>query len=110
MWRSFAFNVKRYQAIDGERETLVCASLENTVREIIKSAGVQGGSSHSGRRSLATLMDKNNFDLQLIQRILGRDDEEMTLEYFRPRHEPHRRGIQNALEWCQAPGVFRHET
>jgi len=84
MWRSFAFNVKRYQAIDGERETLVCASLENTVREIIKSAGVQGGSSHSGRRSLATLMDKNNFDLQLIQRILGHEDEEMTLEYIDP--------------------------
>lgn len=83
-WRKFAFNTKRYKTNDGVKETMVCASLENTVREIIKSAGVQGGSSHSGRRSLATLMDKKNHDLGLIQKILGHEDEEMSLEYIDP--------------------------
>ncbi len=83
-WRKFAFNVKKYKTKGGIKETLVCASLENTVREIIKSAGIQGGSSHSGRRSLATLMDHKGYDLDLIQKILGHEDEEMSLEYIDP--------------------------
>ncbi|MCG7875165.1 MAG: site-specific integrase [Candidatus Thiodiazotropha endolucinida] len=83
-WRKFAFNVKRYRTKDGTKETMVCASLENTIRDIIKKAGFQSGSSHSGRRSLATLMDRNNYDLGLIQRILGHEDNEMTLEYIDP--------------------------
>ena len=83
-WRKFAFNVKKYKTKDGIKETLVCASLENTVRELIKSAGIQGGSSHSGRRSLATLMDHKGYDLDLIQKILGHEDEEMSLEYIDP--------------------------
>lgn len=83
-WRKFAFNVKKYKTKSGIKKTLVCASLENTVREIIKSAGIQGGSSHSGRRSLATLMDHKGYDLDLIQKILGHEDEEMSLEYIDP--------------------------
>jgi len=83
-WRKFAFNTKKYKTKDGIKETLVCASLENTIREIIKSAGIQGGSSHSGRRSLATLMDYKGYELDLIQKILGHEDEEMSLEYIDP--------------------------
>jgi len=83
-WRKYAFNVKKYKTKDGIKETLVCASLENTVRELIKSAGIQGGSSHSGRRSLATMMNRANYDLELIQRILGHSDPEMTLIYIDP--------------------------
>ncbi|MCF6256389.1 MAG: site-specific integrase [Gammaproteobacteria bacterium] len=84
VWRKFAFNTKKYKTIGGIKETMVCASLENTVRDIIKSAGVQGGSSHSGRRSIATKMDRKGYDLKLIQKILGHEDEEMTLEYVDP--------------------------
>jgi len=83
-WRKFAFNTKKYKTNNGIKETLVCASLENTVRDIIKSSGIQGGSSHSGRRSLATLMDHKGYDLDLIQKILGHEDEEMSLEYIDP--------------------------
>lgn len=83
-WRKFAFNPKKYKTKDGIKETMVCASLENTVRGIIKSAGVQGGSSHSGRRSLACLMDRKGYDLKLIQKILGHEDEEMSLQYIDP--------------------------
>lgn len=83
-WRKFSFNPKKYQTKDGIKTTMVCASLENTVRELIKSAGIQGGSSHSGRRSLATKMDRMDFDLELIQRILGHSDSEITLTYIDP--------------------------
>jgi len=83
-WRKFAFSPKKYKTKSGIKTTMVCASLENTVRGLIKSAGVQGGSSHSGRRSLATLMDRKDFDLELIQRILGHEDPDMTLVYIDP--------------------------
>jgi len=86
-WRKFAFNVKKYTTEAGEKETLVCSSLENLVRDITKKAGFQGASSHSGRRSLATLMDRKNYDLELIQKILGHEDKEMSLEYIDPDME-----------------------
>ena len=43
--RKYAFNTKKYKTKNGIKETMVCASLENTVRDIIKSAGVHGAGS-----------------------------------------------------------------
>jgi len=86
-WRKFALNVKKYETEDGEKETLVCSSLENLVRDIAKSAGFQGASSHSGRRSIASLMDHKGYDLELIQKILGHEDQEMSIEYIEPDME-----------------------
>lgn len=90
-WRKFAFNTKKYKVLeDGKKvtkETLVCSSLENLARDILKGAGFQTSSSHSGRRSLATMMNRNGYDLKLIQMILDHEDEEMTLEYIEPWQE-----------------------
>ncbi|MCU7919048.1 MAG: site-specific integrase [Candidatus Thiodiazotropha sp. (ex Epidulcina cf. delphinae)] len=84
-WQKLAFNVKRYQDSDGNiRETMVCGSLENLARELIKHAGVHGGSSHSGRRSLATWMDRKGYDLELIQGVLGHTNADMSLIYIDP--------------------------
>lgn len=85
VWRSLAFNDKKYTDKEGNvRTTKVCGSLENLVRELLKGAGLQHGSSHSGRRTLATWMDRKGYDLELIQRILGHESPEMTLEYIDP--------------------------
>ncbi|MEL0638746.1 site-specific integrase [Marinomonas sp. TI.3.20] len=46
-WRKFAMNVKKYQTKNGEKETMVCSSLENLMRDIFKGAGIEAGSSHS---------------------------------------------------------------
>lgn len=83
-WRKFSFNTKTYKTKNGIQETLVCSSLENLVRDLLKSAGFQACSSHTGRRSLATMMDRKGYDLELIQRILGHESPEMTLEYIDP--------------------------
>jgi len=83
-WRKYSFNVKKYKTEDGVKETYVSASLENTIRDIFNKAGVQGASSHSGRRSLATWMNRKGCDLELIQRVLGHEDPEMTLTYIDP--------------------------
>lgn len=82
-WRKLAFNPKRYPDTDGNtKTTMVCGSLENLVRELIKRAGVEAGSSHSGRRSLATWMDRRGYDLKTIQTVLGHATPDMTLVYI----------------------------
>jgi integrase/recombinase XerD len=83
-WRKFAFNTKKYKTLNGEKQVLVCSSLENLMREIIKGSGIQGGSSHSGRRTLATWLDRKGCDLELIRYVLNHEDPEMTLEYIDP--------------------------
>ena len=77
-------NTKSYKTKNGIKETMVCSSLENLVRDLLKNAGFQTCSSHTGRRSLATMMDRKGYDLDLIQRILGHESPEMTLEYIDP--------------------------
>jgi len=85
VWRKLAFNDKKYKDKDGNTKTTkVCGSLENLVRKLLKGSGLQHGSSHSGRRTLATWMDRKGYDLELIQRILGHESPEMTLEYIDP--------------------------
>jgi integrase len=84
-WRRLAFNDKKYKTGTGEVVTTkVCGSLENLVRELLKGAGLNYGSSHSGRRTLATWLDRKGYDLELIQLILGHRNSDMTLEYIDP--------------------------
>ena len=103
-WRKFAFNFKKYKLKDGTvAETLVCASLENTIREIFKSSGFEGGSSHSGRRTLATWADRKDVDLELIQRLLGHLDPEMSLIYIDPSEERIKQAYQNSWKGLRLP-------
>jgi len=76
---------KKYKTSSGEIVTTkVCGSLENLVRELLKGAGLNYGSSHSGRRTLATWLDRKGYGLELIQLILGHRNADMTLEYIDP--------------------------
>lgn len=84
-WRNYSFAPKKYVDKDGiERSTMVCRTIENMVRDLVKSAGLHYGSSHSGRRTLANWLDRKGYELELIQRILGHEDAGMTLEYIDP--------------------------
>lgn len=84
-WRKLAFNPKKYRDSEGVvKTTMVCGSLENLARELIKLADVHGGSSHSGRRSLGTWLDRKGYDLGMIQQVLGHATPEMTLVYIDP--------------------------
>ncbi|UUA75236.1 site-specific integrase [Cellvibrio sp. QJXJ] len=103
VWRKFSFNVKRYKTEDGEKETLICSSLENLMREIFKGAGIQGGSSHSGRRTLATWLDRKGCDLELIRYILNHESPEMTLEYIDPSSERIEHAYKNLMSGVEMP-------
>jgi len=85
VWRNPSFQDKKYTDADKQvRTTKVCRSIENLSREIIKSAGFTFGSSHSGRRTLATWLDRKGFSLELIQMILGHENPNMSLVYIEP--------------------------
>lgn len=73
---------------------MVCGSLENLVRELIKRAGVEAGSSHSRRRSLASWMDRRGYDLKTIQTVLGHATPDMSLVYI----DAWEKRIEQALE------------
>ena len=102
-WRKFAFNTKRYTTSEGEKEILVCSSLENLMREILKDAGIQGGSSHSGRRTLATWLDRKGCDLELIRYVLNHEDPDMTIEYIDPSQERIERAYKEILKGIKLP-------
>jgi len=63
---------------------MVCRSIENMVRALLKSACLHYGSIHSGRRTLPNWLDRKGHDLELIQRILGHESADMTLGYIDP--------------------------
>ena len=92
-WRKFAMNAKKYKSGDGYKETLVCASLENLVRQLHKDSGFNQSSSHSGRRTLATWMERKGFDLRVIQNVLGHESADMTTEYIDPDLEKTREAL-----------------
>ena len=88
-WRKFAFNVKKYTVLDANgkpvaKETLVCSTLENLMRDLFKGAGLQGSSSHSGRRTLSSWLDRKGLSLEAIQDILNHEDPETTIIYIDP--------------------------
>lgn len=83
-WVKLSFNVKKYQTQDGQKETLVCSSMENYVRNLFKSCGFKQGSSHSGRKSTASLLFDAGVDYDVIQMAIGHVSDDMTDTYIIP--------------------------
>ena len=86
---------------------MVCSSLENLMREIFKGAGIQGGSSHSGRRTLATWLDRKGCDIELIRYILNHEDPEMTLGYIEPSDERIESAFNNLMSGVKMPDELK---
>ena len=79
-WRTMAFRDKKYKG--NTCTTKVCGSMQNLISEIFKNSGLHHGSTHSGRRTLATWLDRKGVELETIQKILGHETADMTLEYI----------------------------
>jgi site-specific recombinase XerD len=63
-------------------EYLACDSLELLIRNIYQRCGLKGCSSHTGRRSYGTNMNRLGIELSAIQRALGHAEPSMSLEYI----------------------------
>lgn len=104
VWSAFALNHKKYVKNGVEELTLICSSMENLVRKILTRAGFKGGSSHSGRRSLGTVMDRADFDFELIRHLLGhQENSSITERYTEPNLPRWQRGFDGWLSELAAP-------
>ncbi|WP_338137161.1 site-specific integrase [Vibrio furnissii] len=83
--RGRSYSMKRKTRINqrGDRvDYTACDVLELMIRNIYQRTGFKGCSSHSGRRSAATIMNRQGIALGVIQRMLGHSDPSMSLEYI----------------------------
>lgn len=103
-WRTMSFKDKKYRDADGNvKTTKVCSSMQTLISEIFKNSGLPSGSSHSGRRSLATWMDEKEVELETIQKILGHETPDMTLEYIDPNLERIKAAFNKTLSGITLP-------
>lgn len=87
---------RRYSLSDKKRKMVdrsiniykACDALQDLFKKIYKRCGLHNASSHSGRKSLATNAAEDGVPLSIIARLLGHDDEEMTLHYIDIRDRP----------------------
>ena len=87
-WRKMSFRHKKYKDANGqERTTPVCSSMQTLISDLFKNSGLYGGSTHSGRRTLASWLDAKGVELEVIQQILGHEDPDMTLQYIDPNFD-----------------------
>lgn len=103
-WRTMSFKDKKYRDAEGNvRTTKVCSSMQTLISEIFRNGGLPAGSSHSGRRSLATWMDEKGVELETIQKILGHESPDMTLEYIDPNLDRIKEAFNKTLSRIKLP-------
>jgi site-specific recombinase XerD len=65
----------------GERvDYLTCDSLQSHITKLYRDAGIRGGSSHSGRRTMASRLIARGHSVETVQQLLGHAE----LDHVRP--------------------------
>jgi site-specific recombinase XerD len=68
----FHLNAKRRVSWSGVPvDYLACDSLQSHVTKLYRDAGIRGGSSHSGRRTMASRLIQQGADVETVQLLLG---------------------------------------
>jgi site-specific recombinase XerD len=87
----FHLNTKRRVSWAGEPvEYLACDSLQSHVTKLYRDAGIRGGSSHSGRRTMASRLIQQGADVETVQLLLGH----AALDHVRPYLEVSQRRLE----------------
>ncbi|WP_082439917.1 site-specific integrase [Massilia sp. WG5] len=77
----FHLNTKRRVNFVGERvDYLACDSLQSHITKLYRDAGIKGGSSHSGRRTMASRLIAQGHAVETVQQLLGHAE----LDHVRP--------------------------
>jgi len=77
----FHLNTKRRVSYAGERvDYLACDSLQSHITKLYRDAGIRGGSSHSGRRTMASRLIAQGHSVETVQQLLGHAE----LDHVRP--------------------------
>lgn len=80
--RSFELARKRRVIESGPVEYLCCDALQQTISRIYRRAGIKGGSSHSGRRTLASRVLAQTGRIEDVQQVLGHIDVDHSWPYL----------------------------
>lgn len=83
--RGRSYSMKRKTRVNQAGEQIdykACDVLELMIRNIYLRCGMKGCSSHTGRRTYASIMNAQGIALNTIQRALGHSEPSMTLEYI----------------------------
>lgn len=71
----YSMNTKRRINDAGEQvDYMACDALQAHVTKLYKDAGIKGGSSHSGRRTMASRLLANGVELDTVQLMLGHSE------------------------------------
>lgn len=80
---AFCQNTKRRVNLDGDRVDYTAAdSLQSHVTRLYKNAGIKLGSSHSGRRTMASNLIAQGVNIESVQQLLGHADLEGLMPYL----------------------------
>ncbi|MGP5893970.1 tyrosine-type recombinase/integrase [Pseudomonas aeruginosa] len=74
-----------------------CDSLQQTFSRLYRQAGIKGGSSHSGRRTLAAKVLAATGDVEVVQTLLGHSELDHAKPYLSVCQETIRRAFEVAL-------------
>lgn len=88
----------KHRMLDSGPETYrACDSLQQTFSRLYRQAGIKGGSSHSGRRTLAAKVLAATGVVETVQTILGHADLDHSKPYLSVCKETLRRAFEVAL-------------
>jgi integrase len=105
-WVSLAFHPKKYTTIDGKiKETMVCSSMENYIRELFKKCGFKRGSSHSGRKSTSSFLSDMGVPYDVIQMAIGHVSDDMTDTYIIPNPQRLTDALNNLYKTVPPLGI-----
>lgn len=94
----YSMNCKRRINSDGEQvDYTACDALQAHITKLHKDAGITGGSSHSGRRTMATRLLDQGHDLETLQLMLGHADLDHVDPYLQVSKEKLRRAFADVL-------------
>lgn len=91
-------NCKRRVNYAGEQIDYAAGdALQSHVSKLYRDAGIKGGSSHSGRRTMASRLLAQDHDLNTIQLMLGHTDLECVDPYLEVSKERLRQAFADVL-------------
>jgi site-specific recombinase XerD len=94
----YSMNTKRRINEAGERvDYATCDALQAHVTKLYRDAGIKGGTSHSGRRTMASRLLANGVELSTVQLMLGHAELDHVDPYLEVSHAQFRRAFAEVL-------------
>ncbi|QBE66335.1 tyrosine-type recombinase/integrase [Pseudoduganella lutea] len=94
----FSMNVKRRVSYAGEQvDYAACDALQSHVSKLYRDADIKGGSSHSGRRTMASRLLEQGHGIETLQLMLGHAELECVDPYLEVSKERLRQAFADVL-------------